>query len=479
MQLKQEHFPILSLYITFLFFILLSIFSSDIPFFWDGITFSNVTDFYFKTNFSSFILPTDLDTTGSPLLHWMYVALMWKLFGKTLIVSHLALLPFLLGIAWEYYKLAKRFLPPNIIPYTMLLLLMEPTFITQCVLMGYDVPMLYFFLLALNSLLSGNGLTYIIAILLLGLSNARGILMDFSLLLFHLLLFANSLKGSFLKQIKLYIPAVIIIGGWTFYHYYQTGWFFINSASSTISDREIVPVSMMIRQCVYLFWYLFDFGRVFIWLFIFVGLYFLRYKPLIKSEILNLVAIVICTLLVCIIFFSPLSNPISHRYLLMVFLPSQILFCFIIHNLHLKKSVFIVVGLMIPIMLLTGNFWLYGGGFSNGWDTSLKGLFYFKPRNQMIEYVKHEKINPHEIGAKFPLYHDLRYSDLVKESFCFTNMEELPIEEFRFVLLSNVSNLFTVREKEKLKKDWILLSEYRNGEIFIQLFKNPVELRID
>ena len=123
--------------------------------------------------------------------------------------------------------------------------------------------------------------------------------------------------------------------------------------------------------------------------------------------------------------------------------------------------------------LATGNFWLYGGGFSNGWDSSLKVLPYFNLKYEMDNFVKEQKINPEEIGTKFPLHHDIKHTYLAGESFHYTDMQEDYLEKFNYVLLSNVSNQFSVAEKEKINSSWILLKELSRGEVYLRLFKNP------
>lgn len=47
------------------------------------------------------------------------------------------------------------------------------------------------------------------------------------------------------------------------------------------------------------------------------------------------------------------------------------------------------------------------------------------------------------------------------------------VDSYKYVLLSNVSNLFTVEEKQKLNAKWKLLKEFSNGQVYIKLFQNP------
>ncbi|MBK5286071.1 MAG: hypothetical protein JJE25_11785, partial [Bacteroidia bacterium] len=219
-----------SLWFVFLFLIGLTFFNSNIPFFWDGDLLSREAHFYFENNFPGFILPADLDRDGTPVLYAVYLAAIWKLFGKTLLISHLALLPFLLGIAWEYFKLAKKFLNASMISFAMLLLVFEPTFVTQSVIMGFDILMLYFFLVSLNALLLSNKIVYSLSLSLLGLCGIRGIILAVSLLIIHAALRLLIDRKIKYKESLWYAFPIIIFACITFTHYNKTGWFFISTS---------------------------------------------------------------------------------------------------------------------------------------------------------------------------------------------------------------------------------------------------------
>ena len=67
-------------------------------FFWDTVQLGSIhAQFYFDNNFSFFFLPENIDS-GHPPTFGIYIALIWKIFGKSLVTSHFAMLPFLMGI---------------------------------------------------------------------------------------------------------------------------------------------------------------------------------------------------------------------------------------------------------------------------------------------------------------------------------------------------------------------------------------------
>ena len=70
-------------------------------FFWDTVQLaSQHAQFFLENGFSTFLLPDEMDS-GHPPTFGFYLALVWRVFGKTLSISHLAMLPFLLGIVWQ------------------------------------------------------------------------------------------------------------------------------------------------------------------------------------------------------------------------------------------------------------------------------------------------------------------------------------------------------------------------------------------
>ena len=125
-------------------------------FFWDTTQLaSEHAQFVFSSHFSTFLLPDVMDS-GHPPTFGFYLAAMWFLFGKTLTVSHLAMLPFLLGIVWQAFGVASRLMSFLWALLFLLLLSVNPVVASQAILVSPDVPLLFFFLLALNSIFRRN-----------------------------------------------------------------------------------------------------------------------------------------------------------------------------------------------------------------------------------------------------------------------------------------------------------------------------------
>ena len=452
---------------TFLILILLTIFSLDIPFFWDSTFFSALSINFYEKGMNGFIAPLSNDTGGFPL-YSAYLTIMWNCFGKNLTVSHFAMLPFILGVAYEFFKIAKRFLNDKTVVLAMILLLIEPVFITQSMLMGYDIIIAYFFLLSLNALYNKRTILYPIALLLLCLVSIRGIMLASALFVIDFLL-NRKLDLKFFKQ---YIPAFLILVLWTFYHKQQTGWYIFSPIRENNAE-QFAGIKMMSRQFIFILWKSLDLGRIALWvIFIFLGIYSLKkttpehHKELTRSIFVPFVVLTVFMFLI--------KNPIGHKYFLVVFLLLNIGVCYTIQHIENKKSRVLIFALVV-ISLVAGNFILYPQRYGNAWDSSLKVIPYFPLEQKMRTYVMFKNIAPESIGTQFPLTSDFHSSTLATNNsdLPYTDIERNPINTFQYFLYSNIINTNRINDLEEIRKNWIVEKEYTSGMIQLTLYKNP------
>jgi hypothetical protein len=456
-----------------LFFIILIFLNRDIPFFWSGTFFSEQAVTFFNFGFNNLISPLYVDAGGFPL-YSIYLALVWKVLGKTLLVSHFAMLPFILGIMYEYYKLANRFLKGQVFYFAIVLLLLEPTFITQSILMGYDLLMVYFFFLALNSLFDQKKFLFVIAAVLLCLSSVRGGAMLFSILLIDLIFQYQADRKIKWSGLLKYIYPFIFVVIWAIYHHTQTGWYLFSP--TRVINESLVSFMMLVRQMLYTIWKIIDFGRIVLCLVVFIGVLLLFKKEKNNIQFKQIIVLVLVPILVLLIFLSAVSNPVGHRYFISVFLLLNIAACFMLEKLMtVKKQVWVFV--IIAVSLIAGNFWMYPERFGNGWDSSLKILPYFKLQKEVDQFIVQNKIKPSEIASQFPFVADVQFSYLADSSSTFINFDEKPVKPYHYFLQSNLINTLALDEIENLKKDWTLLKEFKSGQIYIALYQ--VENSVD
>lgn len=85
--------------------------------------------------------------------------------GKILFVSHLIMLPFIIGILWQLHLLFWKKVDVKIIPFDVLAVLAVPHLASQLLLISPGVCLVFFYLLALNSIQKSNPVSLGIAVL--------------------------------------------------------------------------------------------------------------------------------------------------------------------------------------------------------------------------------------------------------------------------------------------------------------------------
>jgi hypothetical protein len=468
MQMKKSKYI---LYLSFAVVILMSFFFSSVPFFWDGTFFSEIAIGFYEGKYGAFDFPENLDNVTFPF-YSTYLFFAWTIFSKSLLVSHLAMLPFLLGICYEFYKLAGRFLNDRLVSFAMILLLLEPTFMTQGIIMGYDIILVYLFLLAVNLMLNDKQKFYSIIIPIIALYSIRGLFLALSLsaIQFMFLYPEHKLK-SFLIVLKHHIFCIILVIAWFSYHKIKTGWFIISPIHEN-TDEQLLLFSMMVRQAFFIAWKAADFGRIVLWLVIISGSIIAFKKRQDQPELRALLIIIFIPLVISSLLMIPFSNPIGHRYFMFSFITLIIGACYILQEMFsVKKQTLLIFTFFIS--MATGNFWLYPERFGNGWDASLKVIPYFQLKEQMDGYIIQNKISPFEVGTQYPLIADKRLSHLSETSFAYTNVWRGPLSNYSYYLQSNVINTDISEQTEEVKKTWILVNKLEAGQVYISLYQNP------
>ncbi len=454
----------------FLFVLAVTIVSLHVPFFWDVTYFAHQADTFYTGGYTLHPLSAEIDTGGFPLYaSWMYAC--WKFFGRSLAVSHLAMLPFLLGIVYEYLKLARKYLDRRMHWFALALLFLEPALGAQSMLMAYDIMLVYFFLAGINALLEKQMWKLSFFLVLLGLCSMRGIWAVVSIGLIQLLL-ARKEPGQRVLNYLAYLPFLCITAAWAIVHQAYTGWYFFSPVRQLPrGGEELMSARQMARQFGYLVWKIMDSGRVVLWV-VLGWLLLQRYRHQCRAStpLNTLLLLVFCPMFVFVGLMVPLSNPSSSRYFMVVFALSGILVCYLLQAVSPGPRRWLMA--LLAFSLLSGNFWLYPERFSNGWDTSLKVLPYFGLKKEMTAFIREQHIRPEEVATQFPLIDTERLTDLTDADYQYTNAADGPLSEFHYYLHSNVCNTDLLPQIEAIKPTWKLLKEVRSGEVYLSLYEN-------
>lgn len=472
------------------------------PFFWDTVQLgAKHADFFYTSDFSQLLLPPEMDS-GHPPLFGLYLAACWRLFGATLQVSHWAMLPFLWGIVALLLALARHFGTPKTAWWLPLLVAADPVMAAQAVLVSPDVVLVFFFLLALWSIVKQKPVIQVIAIAGLALISMRGMMTAAMLFVWQLLFLSFELRASsyeftkpvlarwlrpLLNQILLFLPGGLLAGGWLVWHYLQTGWIGYHPDSPWALSFERVGAAGIARNGVILVWRLLDFGRIFVW----VGLLFLlwQYRPIkalfqnkMQGQAVGLLLLALLFLTPTLLLYKALS---AHRYLLPVFMALSLWLYTMAARApkHGLKTV-----LLSAILLFAGNFWVYPQHIAQGWDATLAHWPYYELRRQALDFIEQEDLPLDSIGTAFPEIGPLHYRDLsgfidagrtrgiqardgISRRQQWVGFKTKDLDSDPYILWSNVMNDFSDAERAALQQDWQPLRRWKKGAVEIILYR--------
>ncbi len=337
--------------------------------------------------------------------------------------------------------------------------------------MSYDLVLLYFSMLAISSLLKEKKFIYSLALVLIAACSARGLIIITTLMVLNISLrIINKQKNKILTDLLNYIPVVLYILVWSIFHYISTGWLLFSPLRET-EHESFSGLSMVIRQFLYSLWKISDFGRIFLLTFIFTFIIALFKKLKFEKKSLTIIILLIIPIAVHCLFIMLFSNPVSHRYFLLIYVFIILSSLYFIQRLNSRvwKPVFYFV---FVLALITGNFWLYPQKYGNGWDSSLKVLPYFELDNKMTTFINKSDIKPENVCTLFPLHKNYKYTRLYNYDFCYSDFDKKNSDPCGYFLYSNICNANNHIIETELKNNWLKINEIKMDNIFLVLYKH-------
>jgi 4-amino-4-deoxy-L-arabinose transferase-like glycosyltransferase len=438
-------------------------------FFWDTVQLgAKHAYWYYEHNFRYFLLPDEIDS-GHPPVFGIYLAGVWSLFGKTLPVSHLAMLPFIYGIVYALYRLGKYYIGPQWALPMSLFVLLDPVLAGQLTLVSPDLVLISGFLLAWWSVLTGNRLLQIFCAILMAMISTRGMMVVLALYIFE------SLQGQkwewkyWLGNALPYVPAGLLSLAFLAYHYYEKGWIGYHADSPWAPGfQRVGPAGVFYNFLILGFRYL-DFGRVFVWLAggaAIIGIWQLKKKELRKmaavQSIGRLLLILAIFLSITFLLYQGLQ---SHRYLLPAFITLNILVFTLIANSTLRFRRLLLA--LAFVGLASGNLWIYPDKMSQDWDCTLAHLPYYHLRASALQYLDANDIPLEEVGTAFPEIGPVKFRDLSDSNLGFKAKD---LQRDQWILYSNVMNDFTDTELDALA-EWKVEQIWKSNGIRFVLYK--------
>ncbi|WP_010134003.1 hypothetical protein [Ochrovirga pacifica] len=462
---KENCFAIMGVLLMFAMFI----YTADVPFFWDAITKSERATWFYDHHFSQWVVPTKINS-GHPPLWTLLLAFSWKVFGKTLLVSRALLLVVNCLVVLQLHQFIKNYGSRNLANSAYLILLLEPTYLAQTTILNNDVLMLFFCLLAANSIFK-NRILYAVAITGVLFCNLRGILFFGGFMLWDLVVRFLKFyhKQSRLSVVISYVVPTLIFLAFLGYQYQILGWILKSPSPNWQTQREVAGMVAILKNGIAMIWVFLDYGRFSFWI---IGalLCWVCYKNKRKlnAKGKKMIALFLCVLVVqTLLIFS--TNPIGHRYLMFLYLVGLFIVINLMHIVWSQKQA-ILVKTGVAFFLVSAHFWIYPSKIPQGWDSSLAYLNYFEIKRNMYNYVLDQNLPMDQIGTKTrnpsPSIESLSTGF---QPYTYCNQ----IKEVKYYLFSNIENSTLDDEIDTLEKDWKLVKEFQKKGVFIRLYQAP------
>lgn len=443
------------------------------PFFWDTVQLgSQHAHFFYENQFQHFFLPNHLDSGHFPAFG-MYLAALWLFFGKSLFVSHFAMLPFVFGLVWQAYRLVAFFVSEKQVFPAVLLLLADATLLGQSLLISPDLVLVVFLFASLNAILYRKEKRLVFWLIGLVVISLRGMMCAALIAAIHVwVLWQKNTKFSlktFFAIVPFYLPAALLGLGFLAWHYIEKGWIGYHADSPWGEHFQKVSLREIPRNIAVLIWRLLDFGRIAIWI-VAAFFAFLFYKK--KWHFDFKLKLLLGFFLLALLFLSPSvvlhKNLSSHRYLLPIMLLFSLLIIYVLFQKINKKTLQKWIYGVLLAALLTGNFWVYPPKIAQGWDGSLAYLPFFQAKKEMIAYIEKEDIPFEAVGSAFPNLAQMKFYYLQNDP---RQLSPKNLQTQNRILYSNVCNSFSDSEIEKLKNYWIVEKEVKIGWVWVVLYK--------
>lgn len=428
--------------------------------FWDNTTFvsamSNVL--YENGIFAWGSIPASSDPGHPPFIATLMAAA-WHLFGKSLLVSHVVIIPFIYGLLWQIWNICEYFFYDRKEKFfAFLLVLADTTLLSQMTLVTTEVPLLFFFFLALNGLLRKKSWLKTLGLLMLSIVSLRGMMLCGGLFIVDILLNKRTIKWK--PYVIGALPAVAFIiwrlafKGWIIsnpennwgeaFGYGSLAGFFKNLLWNTavIGQRFI------------------DFGRIVPLLLILFTIIFRKGWK--KREYRKLLIIALGSTSLIWVLSLFIINPIGHRYFTVSYLLLLLLAFMMLREYAHGKVIYFV----LFASLLIGNFIVYPDKFAQGWDSSLAQLNYWGVRRDMIHYIDKEGIGIKNIATFFPNGGEIDGVDINNDH---RRWAEFTGKEL-YVFYSNVFNL-PDETIDLIHNDYNLIRSFSSFGVRTELYK--------
>ncbi len=466
--------PIPILFFSFLLSLLYTLIVVKHGFFYDTITQVSIpANYFYNHNLVFTLLPDNLATGHSPFVGY-YLAVVWAVFGKSLLISHIAFIPFIWGFIFYSIRLSQQLSGSYWLGLVGgLALFIEPIILGQGSALSFDIIQAMFIVTAIYAFLNSQKLLIFISLLFLSLINMRSGLATIGFSSAFLIIWYLRNGKLSAKELSVTLAPVLIMLLYYFYHFIDKGWVIHNTASNRWSEdiNTYSFFALKLRNIALTVFYMIENGRVWLVGWITITMIVIIKKGNFKKLINNKTdfALLILFLIQLGINAAPILLAskfyVSNKY----FLSSILLLFFLgirLSKIYKSKTRWIfIVGLLISALI--GNFVIYPDTRAQSWDCTAAHWPYFKLRSTAIDYMDDNNISKSETASFFP---NLATTDLIDLSGDTTSFCDLT-DSTEYLFYSNVYNIDDDIYQQIFSDKWNEIAVFKKNRIRVQLFK--------
>ena len=486
MQLNKKNIIFLS--VVAAVYLLVFVYSFQFCYFWDTTQqISKEAFWYYKTNFSVSLLIhplPDLDITPTgyhPPLITIITAVLWKIFGYELWVSHAFAFFWAVLLIYNSWKILAFCILEKWAGCALLIILTESTIITQFAIASPDFILLTAFVISLRAIFQHKPLWLAVGLIFLCGVNMRGIFAGVILFVSHFyydFYVVNGKKYDLKKGLKLllpYLPVLLLLISYFIYYFSRNEWFFADRNGAYYSHYQLpASAAAIVKHLAALVVRLLENGRFVIWLSA-ACLIFVIVKKKIKlsgeEKMLGLFFVSITGLY--LLFAVITSMPFSSRYFMIhFFVLSLLVFRLATNHLPAVKRDDKKLNHAFVILLfftITGHCWIYPEKIAQCWESTLLHTSYYELRKECFDYIDGNQWDYNDLSAGFCLYGNRGYVEMKQEG----KTVKAPDLNVKYFIYSNISNLEDETADELKNADrWRPVKHFKKGCVFITIYKN-------
>ena len=437
------------------------------PFFWDTIQLGSKHAYhYYETQCRLSLLPDEINSGHIPFFGY-YLALCWKVFGQSLLVSHLSLLFFVWGIVFLIYSLLSRYLRDRLLLLiATLVLLSEPTLLAQFSLVSPEIMLVAGLFAVLEGRERRSIILMLMGLLLLSLISIRGIVVAGCLGLWMLWT-----QERVTTLVKIGLPSALVVIAYYAWHYSSEGWVGVHDESPWKESISFVDFKQWVYNVGLMGWRLLDFGRV-VWVTIGGALMVNGMRSTgIPSTLSNLgryEKLLAVFFLVFLLMTTTFAGLTGHRYYLPIILIA--LFGVLRGISESTWSLRVKRGVLVAIFLsqLLSHLIVYPRDIAQGWDGSLAYVPFQTLVSEMEDDLLDEAFDCSQVGTFFPLRGDRKYR-VLEDVDCIYKSANVGAD--RYIVTSNVMNEVSPEDYSDLEDQYDRVRQWESRGVSLVLHR--------